>query len=134
MTTALDLEAVMARRPQSVYACDFVTRWLWVHGWVNKRKFKGACLSHGFDGESDSPDEDRRDIIKAKVIHGWIISVAGDASGCGWDVTSWLLDTEPSVVDGRWDGATTYDEDGNEAEGGAEVVDGPHKATWMELA
>jgi hypothetical protein len=126
----IEVEAIMGH-PTSVYSCDWEVRWLWVEGWVNKRKFKGKCISHGFGAESDSPDEDRGDIIRAKVHHGWIISVAGDASGCGWDATSWLVDDEPHVVDGKWLGPPEDQVGGTEFP--AEVVDGPRKVTWLEV-
>jgi len=43
---------------KEVFACDYGPTWIWVHGHVDKRKFKGQCLSkvssggyNGLDGE-----------------------------------------------------------------------------------
>ena len=117
---------------REVIACDYGQATLWEHGWQDKRKFKGRALSTLPRLESvDDPDP--RQVVRATVHHGWVITVAGDTSGCGWDMTTYFRDDEPVVVDGRWDGASVYDEDGEEVEGGAEVVDGPHRATWLDI-
>lgn len=114
---------------QDIYACDAGRFWLWEHGTIPAHKFKGRCLSRvargSFDGIEDGFDV-RVDIVKAKVHHGWVITIVGDTSGCGWDTTTWFLDAPPLIEDGHWAGATDYEDP-------AEVVDGPHVATWLEL-
>jgi hypothetical protein len=114
-----------------VFACDMGATWVWTHGWLDRRKFKGQLLSNHRSLDADYEVED---IIRGRVRRGWVITVAGDLSGCGWDMTTYFCKTEPLVVDGRWDGATTYDEYDGETEVPAEVVDGPHPATWLEMA
>jgi hypothetical protein len=97
----------------------------WCHGWVDKAKFRGRLLSRTpyLEGE-----EDARDIIHGKVKRGWIVTVAGDTSGCGWDATMHFL-TEP-LAEGATHYAEVYDEDGEKHP--AEIIDGPHKVTWWE--
>lgn len=112
------------------YTCDLDVGWIWTHGWVDRRRFKGECLSkasrRGFD-----TDFGEREIATGVVKHGWVLTVAGDLNGCGWDMTTFFETTEPVIVDGRWPERTTY-EDEHDREVDAEVVDGPHKATWLE--
>lgn len=143
---------------EPVAMCHTYETNFWAHGWVDKRKFKGSILPNAQDYGGYEP----RDIFVGKVFHGWIISVAGDTSGCGWDTTMYFTKTEPVVVDGMCDVATSYEpmckfhgadwgtktffnknghdwdtmneEDCSEEEHDAEVVDGPHKATWWEPA
>jgi hypothetical protein len=117
---------------EELYSCNLTDNWIWAQGHWDKRKFKGACLSA--IGRFDS-DFDKEQILKGKVKHGWAISIVGDTSGCGWDVTMHLEDTKPEVIDGRWHHHTVlnYDDDDNETEEDAEVADGPHEATWIEL-
>lgn len=124
---------------EAVYACDLDGATMWVHGWVDKRKFKGKCLSeHGML----EADFDNHDIVNAKVQHGYVLSVAGDTSGCGWDVTTYFVKDEPVLTDGRWMGATRWEDsegstvdpdEPDSMEVPAEVVDGPHQATWLSL-
>jgi len=103
----------------------------WAHGWIDKRKFRGHLLSRADSGRLEG-EEDARDIIAGKVHHGWVISIVGDTSGCGWDLTTYFETEEPHPVDGRWIDRLVLDEDedGVEVEVPAEVADGPHKATW----
>lgn len=114
-------------------SCNFDDRsTFWTHGWVTKKKFRGAMLSRRryFDTEIEPED-----IFKGKVVHGWILTT-GDGNGwCddGGGVT-YLLTEEPTVVDGEWAGRERYDDDGEEIEGLSPVLDGPHKATWMANA
>lgn len=117
---------------EEVFACDLATAWIWAHGWLDKRKFKGQCLSR-YERRAFDADYEKEDLIKGKVHHGWVLTVAGDLSGCGWDMTCFLLDAEPEIVDGRYIAETTveYDDEDNETEVNPEVVDGPHKATWL---
>jgi hypothetical protein len=124
----------MSAQIEEVVACDYEQlAWLWTHGWVNKRKFKGECLSRtsrrGFD-----TDFEEIEIVKGKVVHGWILTIAGDLSGCGWDATMYMERDEPVIIDGRWAGheGVEYDDDDNEVDVDAQVIDGPHKATWLE--
>jgi len=95
---------------EPVMMCHTEDSNFWAHGWQDKRKFKGRVLSEG--GLWDLGYEPR-DIFVGKVKHGWIISVAGDTSGCGWDTTMYFQEDEPTVyVDGddRYtDVATTYE-------------------------
>ena len=133
--------------PEDVYACDIdSTVTMWVRGHVPKRRFKGAVLSGaGHYDWSDSEGTDKAAILKSKVRHGWVITCAGDFSGCGWDMSMFFTEQEPKVEDGRWAGDRsadvshmTYeeDDDGNEREiehDDAEVIDGPHLATWMVI-
>lgn len=116
-------------------ACDYSPSWLWVHGWVDKRKFKGRCLSAvGRHWSALEGEYEKDQIMEGEVRQGWVLTCAGDLSGCGWDSTIYFEENEPVVIDGRWDGATRYDEDGEEIEGGGDIVDGPHQATWLEIA
>lgn len=118
---------------EELYSCSLTDAWLWTHGHVDKRKFKGSCLSSL--GYFDA-DIEKEQILKGKVKHGWAITVAGDTSGCGWDATMYLETDKPEVVDGRWVGHTgyEYDDEDNETEVDCEVIDGPHEATWIELS
>jgi hypothetical protein len=110
--------------PQELFACSWGTVWIWKPGHLDKSKFKGWVLSNhrSFDAEYDTYD-----LVRAPVRHGWVVTVAGDTSGCGWDTTTYLERDEPHIVDGRWVKFTT--EEGVPLE----VVDGPHLATWLEL-
>lgn len=147
------------RVEEPVMMCHTDDANLWAHGWQNKTKFKGRVLA-----EANLYDLglEPKDIFTGKVFHGWVISVAGDTSGCGWDTTIYFVKEEPVVVDGMCDVATSYEprckahgadwgtktsfnknghdwdtmneEDCSEEEHDAEVVDGPHKATWWEPA
>lgn len=111
---------------EEVFSCYADRVWIWKHGHIDKRKFKGSILSghpHSFDGEYEIED-----IIKAKVVHGWVIAIAGDLSGCGYDESTWFGITEPKIVDGRWDFAGLEDPVAEKI-----VIDGPHKATWLEI-
>jgi len=116
---------------EPVVMCHTYDNNYWAHGHQNKSKFRGALLKRtpwGLEG-----GEDADTIIHGKVKHGWIIAVAGDVSGCGWDTTMYFQATEPKVVGGWWKECPgiTYDGDDEERDAG-EVVDGPHPVTWWE--
>lgn len=107
-----------------------------MHGHIDKSAFKGQILS-GLHGRRFDTDYTVEEVINAKVRHGWVISLAGDLERCGWDTTMYFCDSEPTVIDNTWWGDKDhniryYDKDGNDVVG-ATVVDGPHKATWLEL-
>jgi len=104
-----------------VEMCHTFDNAYWCHGWVNKSKFRGRLLSGYLVGE-----EDPHDIFQGKVKHGWLVAVAGDTSGCGWDTTLHFF-TDP-LPEGTTHYGETYDEDGEEHP--AEIVDGPHQVTW----
>lgn len=139
---------------EPVMMCHTEEANFWAHGWQDKTKFKGRVLS-----EADLYDlgYEPKDIFTGKVVQGWVISVAGDTSGCGWDTTMYFQKEEPKVDEDEhgnrsWDGATVYDQmcrvhkllwedhdwdvqkegDCSDEERDAQVVDGPHKATWWE--
>lgn len=122
--------------PMDIYACDLDRVWLWVHGHVPRDKMRGAALSRLRYLDADVEPEQ---VFKGKVRHGWVLTVTGDLSGCGWDMSTFFEETEPQVVEDesgvrRWSGATRYDEAaGDDIEVDAEVVDGPHVATWLEM-
>lgn len=119
--------------PTEAFSCDPGNRsWLWVHGHVDRSKFRGRCLSRATARDFEA-DWDVGDILRGRIVHGWVITVAGDDSGCGWDTTTYFRRHEPVVVDGRW----RYDDDGGlpgDAAALFDVVDGPHAATWLEVA
>ena len=114
---------------EEIFSCYLDRAWLWAHGHIPKTKFKGECLS-GLHRHSFDADYEKEVIIHAKVVHGWVLSVTGDLSGCGWDSTTWFQTEEPVIVNGVWDFAG-LGVDGQEAV--AHVVDGPHLATWLEI-
>jgi hypothetical protein len=97
---------------KDIYSCDLHHAWLWEHGHIDRSKFKGKCLSNVNNFDADFEIED---IINAKVRYGWVFSIAGDTDGCGWDTTTIFVTEEPNIEDYT-------------------VVDGPHLATWLEVA
>jgi hypothetical protein len=105
--------------------CDTYEVRYWARGWVKKRKFRGKLLSRASNGYLEG-NEEPRDIVDGVVLHGWLIAVAGDTSGCGWDTTFYFL-TEPLP-----EGTKQFEvyQDGNESR--APIVDGPHEVTWWE--
>ena len=122
-----------AMQVEDVYACELDHVWLWARGHIPRDKMRGAALSRlpYLDAELE-PEQ----VFRGKVKRGWVLCVAGDASGCGWDTTMHFQETEPRVWTDehgvtRWSGASTYDDDDQEMD--AEVVDGPHEATWVEM-
>lgn len=137
---------------EETVSCELDDGWLWVHGWIDKRRFKGECLSQVDSFEylrSGFDDENRRAVAAGSVHHGYVITVEGDMSGCGWDTTMYFEETEPTVVEierrsdpldpetmGRvrvWHGASEYVDLGDaDGERPATVLDGPHKATWLK--
>ena len=115
---------------EEVFACQLDRVWLWKHGHLDKVKFKGEILSNidRLDGEYE-----KHDIIRATVVHGYVLSITGDLSGCGWDSTTWFQRAEPKVENGVWDFAGLGIDPLDESEGVARVIDGPYKATWLEI-
>ncbi len=99
----------------------------WVRGHVNKEKFRGRLLSRASEGRLEG-DYEPMDIIKGNVKHGWLISCAGDTSGCGWDTSMYFLD-EPLPEGTKQYEVWSYGEEGDVM---AEIVDGPHEVTWWE--
>lgn len=97
----------------------------WMHGHVTRDKIRGAAL-----GSSMLRDElgvQPSDIFKAKVVPGWVLTVDGGDALCGYDQTVYFVTEKP-------EGGTygvNYDDDDKEVP--AEIVDGPHEATWLEI-
>jgi len=117
-------------RTEPVAMCRTDEVCYWTHGWVDKRKFRGALLSAASWPSSLEGEEEPDTIIRGKVHHGWVLTVAGDTSGCGWDATIHFLH-EP-LAEGTETFEDTYDADGNEVP--APIIDGPHEATWWEAS
>lgn len=99
----------------------------WVRGHVNPVKFRGQLLSKATNGMLEG-DYEPMDIIKGNIKRGWLISCAGDVSGCGWDSAMFFLE-EPLPEGTKQYEVWTYDGDVM-----AEIVDGPHEVTWWEAA
>jgi hypothetical protein len=113
------------------FACDtYTSEWIWTHGHVSKRKFKGKVIAAAKQGYLEGIEShDYMAVLRGKVQHGWVLTVAGDAGHCGLDYTTYFI-TEPLA-----EGATTYEEclDPETDEYVAcEIYDGPHPATWIE--
>lgn len=116
---------------EEVVACSMEGSWLWTHGHVPKRKFKGKAIAEAKSGYFESIEPyDYLSVVRGKVKHGWVLTVKGDSSGCAADFTIYFI-TEPLA-----EGTTTYEEclgeDGDFHP--CEIYDGPHEATWLEPA
>lgn len=115
-------------------SCNLDGTTFWVHDWVPKRKFRGAMLSAASARNLDT-EMDTDDILKRKVVHGWVITVDGGAGWCGeFDAVTYMVDTEPEVIDGTWGeklAPAIGDDEEREEMVPALVIDGPHRATWM---
>jgi hypothetical protein len=121
---------------EPVYSCDLDRVWIWEHGHVPRDKMRGKALSQRsyLDGELEVEQ-----ILRGKVRHGWVITIdgEGDAWSCGSDYVTYFQTEKPEVVDGRWAGHTVYIVDEGieeEIERDSTVIDGPHEATWLEVA
>lgn len=116
-----------------VFACRMDTVWIWAHGHIDKRAFKGQVLSGEHHRRLDGEYE-KSAIIKAKVIHGWVLTIHGYDGGCGWDDSTWFQKNEPKIVEGVWRfEALGIDPLDGTSEKVARVVDGPYEATWLEI-
>lgn len=112
----------------------------WARGHIDKTKFRGRLLSLASDRRLEG-DEDTHDILAGKVKHGWIVTVAGDWSGCGGDFSIYFLETKPETefIENPEDYFDDWDDESKAAyieeigEPG-QIVDGPHEATWWEPA
>lgn len=118
------------RIEEPVSMCHTFTNNYWAHGHIPKAKFRGRLLSYASEFRLEG-DEDVRDILAGRVKHGWIISVAGDWSGCGGDYTIYFLENEPPDVGAVWEepDPDLYEEDDEVPTG--EIID-KQLCTWWE--
>src|SRR5262245_38032173 len=124
------------RSPEAIYSCELDQVWIWEHGHLSARKMRGKALSRRPYLDADV---DVEQIVHGTVRHGWVITIdgEGDAWSCGSDYVIYFETAKPNVIDGKWIGheSITYDDDDNEVVVDVStVVDGPHEATWLEIA
>lgn len=121
--------------PEAVYSCDLDSVWIWEHGHLSTRKMRGKALSQRPHLDADVEVEQ---ILRGKVRQGWVITIdgEGDAWACGSDYVTYFETEKPIVIDGKWPDHTVLvdAETGEEEERDATVIDGPHEATWLEIA